>query len=81
MRHGCIFFQILVRRRKCTVIIVIKMMKKIIILVFSLLTYEDHRGFVKLKKIREKLGSGWVGQARSKCCVFVLFFVVVEKIE
>ena len=39
------------------------------------------RGFVKLKKIREKLGSGWVGQAPTRIsifleilCFFVLFF-------
>ena len=43
------------------------------------------RGFVKLKnpKIREKLGSGWVGQAPThnyfcvKFCVFFVFFVLL----
>ena len=31
-------------------------------------------GFVKLKKIREKLGSGWVGQAPTRC-FFYIFLV------
>ena len=48
--------------------------------------HEPIKGFCqvnKLPKIREKLGSGWVGQAPNrifffvwKCCVFLFFFVL-----
>ena len=51
-------------------------------------TYTNKRGFCQVEKnpkIREKLGSGWVGQVLTriwcffwKFCVFVLFFVVVH---
>ena len=35
------------------------------------------KGFVKLKKIQEKLGSGWVGQAPTWICIFFFFFFVL----
>ena len=47
--------------------------------------YTDTKGFCQVKKnpkIREKLGSGWVGQALTrifffgKCCVFFVIFVL-----
>ena len=48
--------------------------------VLDIVRWRTLRDFVKLKnqKIREKLGSGWVGQAPSRIfiflfCVFVLF--------
>ena len=34
------------------------------------LNFRMFRGFVKLKKIREKLGSGWVGQAPTRIFFF-----------
>ena len=48
----------------------------------SIMTRDHTKGFCqieKIKKIREKLGSGWVGQAPTRIIIFfgnVVFFVL-----